>query len=59
MFEPQTQDETSGVSAFFGTWSGEETDAELLAALDENDHRADLRDGLEQRPSQLLGGWKR
>jgi hypothetical protein len=27
----------SGVSAFFGTWPGEETDAELLALLDEID----------------------
>ncbi len=37
VFEPQTQDETSGVSAFFGTWPGDETDAELLVALDEID----------------------
>lgn len=27
------QDESSGVSAFFGTWPGEETDEELLQAL--------------------------
>lgn len=27
------QDETSGVSAFFGTWPGEESDEELLDAL--------------------------
>ena len=37
VFEPQAQDESSGVSAFFGTWPGDETDAELLAALDEID----------------------
>jgi hypothetical protein len=28
------QDETSGVSAFFGTWPGDETDEELLRALE-------------------------
>lgn len=31
--EPTLQDESSGVSAFFGTWPGDETDAELLDAL--------------------------
>ena len=31
----QPQDETSGVAAFFGTWPGEESDEELLAALSE------------------------
>ncbi len=29
------QDESSGVAAFFGTWPGEESDEELLAALSE------------------------
>ncbi len=28
------QDETTGVSAFFGTWPGDETDQELLTALE-------------------------
>jgi hypothetical protein len=28
------QDETSGVSAFFGTWPGDESDEELLDALE-------------------------
>ena len=28
------QDATSGVAAFFGTWPGEETDEELLGALE-------------------------
>jgi len=28
------QDEASGVSAFFGTWPGDETDEELLDALE-------------------------
>jgi len=28
------QDATTGVSAFFGTWPGDETDEELLAALE-------------------------
>ncbi|MCA9758682.1 MAG: hypothetical protein KDA27_23015 [Candidatus Eisenbacteria bacterium] len=28
------QDVTTGVSAFFGTWPGDESDEELLAALD-------------------------
>lgn len=37
VFEPVPQDATSGVSAFFGTWPGDETDAELLALLDEID----------------------
>lgn len=37
VFERQAQDETSGVFAFFGTLPGEETDAELLAAIDEID----------------------
>ena len=31
---PARQDATVGVSAFFGTWPGEETDEELLAALE-------------------------
>jgi hypothetical protein len=31
------QDKASGVSAFFGTWPGDETDAELLALLAELD----------------------
>ena len=29
------QDDTSGVAAFFGTWPGDESDAELLEALGE------------------------
>jgi len=37
VFEPVPQDTTSGVSAFFATWPGEETDAELLALLAELD----------------------
>lgn len=37
VFEPVPQDETSGVSAFFGTWPGDETDAELLALIAELD----------------------
>jgi hypothetical protein len=37
VFDPVPQDAMSGVSAFFGTWPGEETDAELLALLDEID----------------------
>lgn len=32
-FEPADASDTTGVSAFFGTWPGEESDAELLAAL--------------------------
>lgn len=30
---PVARDESSGVSAFFGTWPGEETEEELLEAL--------------------------
>lgn len=37
VFEPQTQDRDLRRLAFFGTWPGDETDAELLAALDEID----------------------
>ena len=37
VFEPVLQDETSGGSAFFGTWPGDETDAKLLALLAEVD----------------------
>jgi hypothetical protein len=37
VFEPLPQDKSSGVSAFLGTWPGDETDAELLAVLDEID----------------------
>jgi len=37
VFEPVPQDATSGVAAIFGTWPGEETDAELLALLEEID----------------------
>lgn len=33
VIEPTGPNETSAVSAFFGTWPGDETDAELLAAL--------------------------
>ena len=33
VIEPTGLSDTSGVSAFFGTWPGEETDVELLAAL--------------------------
>lgn len=33
--QPLLQDESSGVAAFFGTWPGDETDEELLAALSE------------------------
>ena len=33
VIEPTGASDTSGVSAFFGTWPGEETDAELLEAL--------------------------
>ena len=33
VIEPTSPIDTSGVSAFFGTWPGEETDAELLEAL--------------------------
>lgn len=33
VIEPPGASDTSGVSAFFGTWPGEETDAELLEAL--------------------------
>lgn len=33
VIEPTSSSDTSGVSAFFGTWPGEETDAELLEAL--------------------------
>lgn len=33
VIEPAGPSDTSGVSAFFGTWPGEETDAELLEAL--------------------------
>ena len=33
VIEPTGPSDTSGVSAFFGTWPGEETDAELLEAL--------------------------
>lgn len=32
---PVAQDATSGVSAFFGIWPGDETEQELLAALEE------------------------
>lgn len=31
--EPTPREESAGVSAFFGTWPGEETEAELLEAL--------------------------
>lgn len=31
--KPAPQDDSSGVAAFFGTWPGEETDDELLDAL--------------------------
>lgn len=31
---PLPQDETTGVSAFFGTWPGDESDEELLSALE-------------------------
>lgn len=30
---PVAQDDSSGVSAFFGTWPGEESEDELLEAL--------------------------
>lgn len=33
VIEPAGSSEASGISAFFGTWPGEETDAELLEAL--------------------------
>jgi hypothetical protein len=33
VIEPPGPSETSGVAAFFGTWPGDETDAELLEAL--------------------------
>jgi hypothetical protein len=33
VIEPTNPNETPGVSSFFGTWPGEETDAELLDAL--------------------------
>lgn len=32
---PLPQDETTGVAAFFGTWPGDESDEELLDALEE------------------------
>lgn len=37
IFESVPQDATTGVAAIFGTWPGEETDAELLALLKEID----------------------
>ena len=37
VFESVPQDATTGVAAIFGTWPGEETDAELLALLKEID----------------------
>jgi hypothetical protein len=33
VLEPSEASELGGVSAFFGTWPGDETDAELLEAL--------------------------
>ena len=35
VFRPEPQDEHTGVNAIFGTWPGDETDEELLAALKE------------------------
>lgn len=37
IFESVPQDATTGVAAIFGTWPGEENDAELLALLKEID----------------------
>lgn len=35
VFQPKTQENGSGVAAFFGTWPGDESDDDLLAALKE------------------------